>query len=66
MASLTGADFSRPSELLTIGAIVWLVNVIAFALWFWHLEGVTVFFDLVGVAVLLGGLLLAVVMSPGR
>ena len=35
---LTGADFSQPKELLTIGAIVWLVNVIAFALWFWHLD----------------------------
>lgn len=35
---LTGADFSAPSELLTIGAIVWTTNVIAFALWFWHLD----------------------------
>lgn len=35
---LTGADFSAPSELLTIGAVVWLTNVIAFALWFWHLD----------------------------
>jgi hypothetical protein len=36
---LTGADFSDPGDLLTIGAIVWVVNIIAFALWFWHLDG---------------------------
>ncbi len=35
---LTGAEFSAPAELLTIGAIVWTTNVIAFALWFWHLD----------------------------
>jgi hypothetical protein len=31
--------FNTASELLSIGAIVWLVNVIAFALWFWDLDG---------------------------
>ncbi len=35
---LTGAAFAKPGELLTIGAIVWLSNVIAFALWYWHLD----------------------------
>jgi hypothetical protein len=35
---LNGADFSTPSELLTIGVIVWTTNVIAFALWYWHLD----------------------------
>ena len=35
---LNGADFSTPTELLTIGVIVWTTNVIAFALWYWHLD----------------------------
>jgi hypothetical protein len=35
---LAGADFSAAGELLTIGVIVWTSNVIAFALWFWHLD----------------------------
>ena len=35
---LHGADFSSPTELLTIGVIVWTTNVIAFALWYWHLD----------------------------
>lgn len=35
---LNGADFSTPSELLTIGVIVWTTNMIAFALWYWHLD----------------------------
>lgn len=35
---LRGAQFASPSELLTIGAVVWVTNVIAFALWYWHLD----------------------------
>jgi hypothetical protein len=35
---LQKASFTSPSELLTIGAIVWITNVIAFALWYWHLD----------------------------
>jgi uncharacterized membrane protein len=35
---LRGAQFDSPSELLTIGAVVWVTNVIAFALWYWHLD----------------------------
>jgi len=35
---LHGANFSNPTELLTIGVIVWTTNVIAFALWYWHLD----------------------------
>ncbi len=36
---LQKADFTSPGQLLTIGAVVWITNVIAFALWFWHLDG---------------------------
>jgi hypothetical protein len=35
---LTRASFTDASELLTIGAIVWTTNVIAFSLWFWDLD----------------------------
>ncbi len=35
---LDGARFTDASELLRIGVIVWLVNVIAFALWYWDLD----------------------------
>jgi uncharacterized MAPEG superfamily protein len=35
---LQKADFTSPSQLLTIGAVVWVTNVIAFALWYWHLD----------------------------
>jgi uncharacterized membrane protein len=35
---LQNADFASPSQLLTIGSIVWLNNVIAFTLWYWHLD----------------------------
>ena len=35
---LTGASFAGPSQLLTIGVIVWLTLVIAFSLWYWHLD----------------------------
>jgi uncharacterized membrane protein len=35
---LQGADFASPAELLTIGGIVWVTNVIAFSFWYWHLD----------------------------
>jgi len=35
---LDNASFTQPEELLISGAIVWLTNVIAFALWFWDLD----------------------------
>jgi hypothetical protein len=35
---LGNAAFTSPSELLTIGAVVWITLVIAFALWYWHLD----------------------------
>jgi len=35
---LTHAPFTSASQLLTIGAVVWLTNVIAFSLWFWDLD----------------------------
>ncbi len=35
---LTNAKFTDAQDLLQIGASVWLVNVIAFALWYWHLD----------------------------
>ena len=35
---LTNADFTSASQLLTIGGIIWVTNVIAFALWFWDLD----------------------------
>jgi uncharacterized membrane protein len=37
---LTNAGFAQqPTQLLTIGAVVWGTNVIAFALWFWDVDG---------------------------
>jgi hypothetical protein len=36
---LTGAPFGSAKELFATGAIVWLINVITFALWFWDLDG---------------------------
>ena len=36
---LTHGAFDTAGQLLGIGAIVWLSNVIAFALWFWDLDG---------------------------
>ena len=36
---LTGAEFGSARELFATGAIVWLINVITFALWFWDLDG---------------------------
>lgn len=35
---LQSADFASPGELLTIGGIVWITNVIAFSFWYWHLN----------------------------
>jgi hypothetical protein len=35
---LDSAGFDSAGQLLTIGAIVWVTNVIAFALWYWHLD----------------------------
>lgn len=35
---LQGAAFAGPHELLAIGAIVWTTLVLAFALWYWHLD----------------------------
>src|SRR5262245_19105857 len=35
---LDHADFSSPTQLLTLGAAVWSTNIIAFALWYWHLD----------------------------
>ncbi|MDI1289434.1 MAG: hypothetical protein PSX37_05725 [bacterium] len=35
---LDNASFTQPEELLISGAIVWLTNVITFALWFWDLD----------------------------
>jgi uncharacterized membrane protein len=31
--------FSSAEQLLTIGAVVWGTNIVAFALWFWDLDG---------------------------
>jgi hypothetical protein len=35
---LQKASFTSPGELLTIGAVAWITNVIAFAFWYWHLD----------------------------
>ena len=35
---LEGDTFGGAKELLTIGALVWITLVIAFALWYWHLD----------------------------
>jgi len=35
---VTSQQFTNASQLLTIGAIIWMTNVIAFALWFWDLD----------------------------
>jgi hypothetical protein len=35
---LTRADFSTPGQLLSLGASIWSTEVIAFALWYWHLD----------------------------
>ena len=36
---LRNKSFDTAGQLLAIGAIVWLTNVIAFALWYWDLDG---------------------------
>jgi hypothetical protein len=36
---LDGASFATARELLFAGASVWITNVIAFALWYWDLDG---------------------------
>lgn len=36
---LQQAPFTSPEQLLVLGVVVWTTNVIAFALWFWHLDG---------------------------
>ena len=35
---LQRADFTTPGQLLSLGAAIWSTNVIAFALWYWHLD----------------------------
>jgi len=35
---LQKASFTSPAQLLTVGAVVLITNVIAFGLWFWHLD----------------------------
>lgn len=35
---LTNAQFDTPGTLLLIGGIIWVTNVLAFALWYWHLD----------------------------
>ena len=36
---LTQASFDSASQLLGIGGIIWLSNVVAYALWYWDLDG---------------------------
>lgn len=36
---LTQASFDSPGQLLAIGGIIWLSNVVAYALWYWDLDG---------------------------
>lgn len=31
-------DYASPGQLLMIGAVVWITNVIAFTFWYWHLD----------------------------
>ncbi|MDO9486141.1 MAG: hypothetical protein Q7K25_08810 [Actinomycetota bacterium] len=35
---LQEAAFATPAQLLIIGGSIWTINVIAFALWYWHLD----------------------------
>ena len=35
---LQQADFATPAQLLIIGGAIWTINIIAFALWYWHLD----------------------------
>jgi uncharacterized membrane protein len=36
---LQKAVFTTPTDLLTAGAVTWITNIIAFALWYWYLDG---------------------------
>lgn len=36
---LTQASFDSAGQLLAIGGIIWVSNVVAYALWFWDLDG---------------------------
>ena len=36
---LSGRAFESAQQLFATGAVVWLINVITFALWFWDLDG---------------------------
>ena len=36
---LSGRHFESAQQLFATGAVVWLINVITFALWFWDLDG---------------------------
>jgi hypothetical protein len=36
---LTGAQFGSAAQLLVIAAVIWVTMVIAYALWYWHLDG---------------------------
>ena len=38
VAILQGAEFGSPAALLRLGAVVWVTTVIAYALWYWHLD----------------------------
>ena len=35
---LQHANFATPAQLLIIGGSIWTINIIAFALWYWHLD----------------------------
>ena len=35
---VTNAAFDTPAKLLMIGGIIWITNVLTFALWYWHLD----------------------------
>lgn len=38
MGLITDSRFESPGKLLMIGGIIWVTNVLAFALWYWHLD----------------------------
>lgn len=35
---ISNSKFETPGKLLMIGGIIWITNVLAFALWYWHLD----------------------------
>jgi uncharacterized membrane protein len=35
---MTQASFSTAGQLLTIGGVIWVTNVVAFSLWYWHAD----------------------------